>query len=161
MSEYPENQAPTPVAEDYPMKWHKFLIYFALWASGILNIIQSFQYFTGSVYQGNEDAVYRIYPGMKSLDLVMGVMLIVIGVLALVTRFALAGYKEKGPKLLIVLYGMNLVVPIVYLLIASSITGISMSELAGSSVWGSMIGSIIMIIANRIYYNKRSSLFVN
>ena len=31
------------------MKWYKFLIYFALWAGAIVNLIDSLQFFTGSI----------------------------------------------------------------------------------------------------------------
>lgn len=39
-------------AEAYPMKWHKFLIYFALWAGAVLNLISGVQMFSVGLNAG-------------------------------------------------------------------------------------------------------------
>lgn len=115
------------------MKWHNFLIYFALWAGAIVNIV------IGLGLIGRASSAYY---GGGTLTLV-GIALIAEGIFSIYIRFRLAGYYSNGPTLLVVNYVINAVVS----LFSSGIPG--------------MIVSIAMIAANYVYYNKRSSLFVN
>ena len=78
------------------MKWHKFLIYFALWLGAVMNVISGFSLLTGSVYEAqgvSATQVYRAYEGLKGVDMLMGAATIALAVLLIVARFALAGYK--------------------------------------------------------------------
>ena len=147
----------------YSMKWHKFLIYFSLWLSAVVNSVNAIRAFNGSIYGSSSRAelVYLAYPGMKAITLIYGVALLGLAVLAIATRFALAGYKANGPRLLIILYILNLVVGLGFLILASMVSHIPFSNLADASTWASIIISIIMIAANKTYYDKRDSLFVN
>lgn len=148
-------------ANPYSMKWHKFLIYFSLWASAVINLLNAFQYFTGSIYGANGEAsmVYSYYDGIKAVDMLMAVCLIAVAVYSIVTRFALAGYKAKGPKLLFGLYIVNAVVAIAYIFIASSVTGIAIIDLIDSNTISSLISSIAMAFINKTYYDKRAAAF--
>ena len=150
------NQANTP-----SMKWHKFLIYFSLWAGAVLNLLSAVQYFTGSIYgTGNEaNMIYAYYDGIKAIDMLMAVLLIVIAVFSVVTRFALAGYKARGPQMLMGLYLINMIAAVFYLVIASVVTGISLGDLVDSSTLSSLISSIAMVFINKSYYGKRAHLF--
>ena len=47
------------------MKWHKFLVYFALWANAILNVIMGILSLTGAKYGAYKDLVYDYLPQMK------------------------------------------------------------------------------------------------
>lgn len=145
------------------MKWHKFLVYFALWANAILNVIMGILSLTGSKYGAYKDMVYAYLPQMKAPDLVYGILLLVVAVLAVLTAVNLLKFKAKGPKLLTLLYIVSLAVAIIYIawvMIALSGYGADMSSDIGS-VAGSIAGSILMIIINKIYYGKRAHLFVN
>ena len=87
---------PQPTGPDMPMKWHKFLIYFALWLGAVMNVISGFSLLTGSVYEAqgvSATQVYRAYEGLKGVDMLMGAATIALAVLLIVARFALAGYK--------------------------------------------------------------------
>lgn len=150
------NQVNTP-----SMKWHKFLIYFSLWAGAVLNLLNAFQYFTGSIYgTGNEASmVYAYYDGLKAIDMLMAMLMIVVAVFSIVTRFALAGYKSNGPKMLTGLYLVTMLTGVFYLIIASAVTGISLGDLIDSSSISSLISSIAMIFINKSYYGKRAHLF--
>lgn len=148
-----------------PMNWHKFLIYFALWAGGILNIISGILTFTGKQYElyGDTPAewVYAFFDGLKQLDMFYGIVLLALGVLCIVDRFQLAGFKRIGPKLLLVLYAANLVLGIIYVVAASKITGLEISDMADSRTVASLVMSAVMVVVNAIYYKKRAHLFVN
>lgn len=115
------------------MKWHNFLIYFALWAGGIVNIIGGL---------GLMARASQVYYGGGTLAMI-GIVMIAYGIFSIYVRFRLAGYYTNGPTLLIASYVINAIVS----LFTSGFTG--------------LIASVIMIAVNYVYYNKRSSLFVN
>lgn len=150
-----EKSTPAP---SFPMKWHNFLIYFSLWAGGILNVLTGLTYLTGTVYGSDADFIYRYYDGLKGLDMLYGVALIGLGVLLIITRFKLAGHKSSGPFMLTISYVATLVISVLYGLIASGISGLSLLELINPVSIGT---SIAMIFINKSYYDKRSSLFIN
>ncbi len=150
----------SPDQGSYQLKWHKFLIYFGLWAGALINASTAFQYFTGTLYGENASAVYAYFGGMKTLDAIIGVVLLAIAAMGIYVRFQLAGFKTGAPNKLIYLYIANLAIPLLYLLAASSITGISFTELI-SDPGASLAVSVAMMIINKIYYGKREALFVN
>lgn len=144
---------------EYPMNWYKFLIYFALFASALLNVISGIMTMVGSQYQGLADYVYLYFGGgLKALDIIMGIIQIAIAALAILTRFSLAKFEAKGPKLVMLLYLVNAVVSLFYVVVASAITGMNLFD---ASTIISIIVSIAMLVANRVYFTKRQSLFVN
>ena len=147
--------------EQYPMKWHKFLIYFSLWVSALVTLSAAGQFFSGSHYNGLADAVYAKYgSSLKTLDLLMGMASIFLAVWAIYTRFQLAGYKSVAPAKLMLLYAISLIVSVLYMIFACSISGLSFSALLEDSV-GTLIGNGLMMFINKVYYDKRSVLFVN
>ncbi|MBR6185404.1 MAG: hypothetical protein IKQ41_04000 [Clostridia bacterium] len=151
----------TPIPDNYELKWHKFLVYFALWAGGILNIINGARYMTGMVYGSDAKAVYNYFSGLKTLDVVMGLLCIALGVYAIIVRFQLAGFKTGAPKKLVSLYLISAAINLVYVLAASGVTGLSLSDLMDGSFFGNVIGSIAYALINKNYYDKRAALFVN
>ena len=143
-----------------PMKWHNFLIYFSLWAGAVLSVVSSITYFTGAHYQGSASLVYSFYSGLRLIDLLMGLACVGLAVFGILTRFALAGYKAKGPRMLMICYAANAAASVLYLLLVSAVTGMALSEVLDSSTIGSLVGSIAMIFINNNYYSKRAELFV-
>ena len=154
---------PVQPTVDMPMKWHNFLIYFSLWVSAVMNVRNGFMMFTGAHYGGENEArmVYNFFDGLKSVDVIMGLLFIGMAVFAIVTRFSLAKFKEKGPKLLLAVYALNAVLSLGYPLLASAVTGMALSELMDSSAVGNIVGAVVMIFINKTYYDKRAHLFVN
>ncbi len=152
----PEDQEPTP---QHPMKWYKFLIYFSLWAGGIMNILGALPYLTGSIYEGAAEFVYAAFPKLKFLDLFLAIALIALGVFCIITRYSLANFEAKGPTLLMLVYAANIVVPVIYLAASYSIIDVT-PEIDPETV-GSLASSAIMIVVNKIYFDKRKDLFVN
>ncbi len=159
----------TPISTAKPMGWFKFLIYFLLWASAVLNLVSGIMAMTGAQYEiyGNSaEVVYYVLPDLEGLDIFCGIACIALAGLAIYTRFALAGYKAIGPKLLTVLYCASMVVALIYAISAVSI----IEEVAGtlydtseftSQVWSQAIVSTMMIVINSAYFNKRKEMFKN
>ncbi len=88
----------------HQMGWYKFLIYFALFAGAFFNACYAVLYMTGNIYKTEQIdplAVYSLYPSVKAVDIVYGILLLVLAVFMIVTRFQLSGLKKNGPKWLL------------------------------------------------------------
>ena len=152
------NQPYQPDAMKYPMNWYKFLIYFALFASAVLNAISGIIYMTGGQYEGYASMVYAFYGSLKTLDIIMGILCIAVAVFAILTRFSLAKFQVNGPRNLYVLYIVNFCLVLIYAIAIGAITGINVFT---ASIVANLITSIVMVVVNYIYFNKRKELFVN
>ena len=154
----PFASADVAAAPQRGMKWFKFIIYFQLWAGMLVNLVTAGKYFTGAYYEGNAEMVYRFFPALQPLDIVMGVFCLALAVYAVVVQRALAKFRAKGPMMYYLMYIVNTAVTVLYLLIGSIIIGQSAFT---AEVAGSIIGSIVMIFINIPYFNNRKHLFVN
>ncbi|MBQ3355580.1 MAG: zinc ribbon domain-containing protein [Oscillospiraceae bacterium] len=149
-----------------PMNWHKFLVYFALWASAVFSIISGVLTLIGAQYEEYAELVYAFIPALKYTDLAYGILQIGVAVLAFITAFRLLKFKRGAPKLLTAYYVISVVISVLYVVATVLILldyGADLSELVGTlaTVFGSIVFSIAMIIANHNYYKKRAHLFVN
>lgn len=149
-----------PMQPIQPMGWYKFLIYFALFAGCVLNVITGFVAITGSHYDGMANYVYRFFPAMQMLDIFYGIACIGVGVYGIVTRMALAKYNKNAPMMLYILYGVSAVIPLIYVFGASMVIS-KYGAIDFTSNIISVIGSAAMIAVNYVYFNKRKHLFVN
>ena len=93
-----------PMGENaLPMKWYKFLIYFSLFAGSITSALGAI---SGALLIFKNIDTYLANPLLFGLEMVYAAISVVYAVFALFTRYALAGYKKKGPFMLYVCYGM-------------------------------------------------------
>lgn len=145
-----------------PMGWYKFLIYFALFAGGVLNIGTGIMQLTGTIYEMygvsgvTAGLVYRVYgDGLKFLDIFCGIALIAIGAFAFVVRDKLAKFKPEAPKFITIIYAVTLGVAVFYIVAATAITNVSMIESQITSI--SM--SVVFLCVNINYFKKRAFLF--
>ena len=141
------------------MKWFKFLIYFALWANMILNIVMAVTYLNGSVYTisgADAGTVYEVFPDLEGIDKLYAIALIGLGVYALVTRFALARFKSFAPMLLYGVYVLNTLAPIVYAFLVAPILEVSFTELLEFT---SIAVNVVMLLINVKYFSNRSDMF--
>ena len=156
----PDPAAATGVIEtpQRGMKWFKFIIYFQLWASMLVNLVTAGKYFTGAYYEGNAEMVYRFFPALQPLDIVIGVICLALAVYAVVVQRALAKFRARGPMMYYLTYIVNTAVTVFYLIIGSIIIGQSAFS---AEVIGSLAGSLVMLFVNIPYFNNRKHLFVN
>ncbi len=165
----PVYQIPNPYGEAYSpqpvlgMKWHKFLVYFALWAGAVGYLIVGIITLTGSHYGSNRDLVYTYIPEMKAPDTVYGIVLLGTAVFSVLTALSLLRFKAAGPKNLTMLYIIEMAGTAVY-----SIWSISVLSSYGgdtgdvvANLVGALVGGVIGIVINKVYYGKRAHLFVN
>ena len=146
-----------------PMKSYKFLIYFSLILTGLSNMYTGVQAVMGMQYETKDQAaqVYAAYPGLHILDIAYGVLLIVLGVFALIVRQQLAVYRAKGPKYLLIMYIASLILMILYIGVGSILSGVNLmtAEQSGMQLITSILVSLFMIGANKVYFDKRAHLF--
>ncbi|MBE6636995.1 MAG: zinc ribbon domain-containing protein [Ruminococcaceae bacterium] len=154
---YDPNQ-PNPYGMPYqpPMKWYKFLIYFSLFASGVLNILSGIGVFTAMFSDPDTIRLYDQYAIVQLVDIVNGLISIAVGVLAFYTRSCLAKYRANGPKLLTILYAITAAS---YLLVVLGILAVVPSANISSHVT-SIASSVAFIFINRAYFKKRAHLFI-
>ena len=149
-----------PSPESFKLKWHKFLIYFALWAGALANAGSAVQCISGTVYGSESARVYTTYSGLRTVDMGWGLVLLALAAYMIYVRFQLAGFRIDAPRKLSILYGVNLGCSVVYLLAVSAATRLSLGSIMGD-IAGTVFGSILMLFINQNYYNKRLELFVN
>ena len=127
----------------------------------MVNVINAILLITGKVYGlsgGSAELVYTVFRDLKSIDVVFGVLMLGLAAFIIFTRFQLSGYKKRGPLFLYLSYGSNIVVSGIYMLAVKGVIG---QSVANSGTSASMFASIVMLIINIIYFNKRKELFVN
>lgn len=146
------------------MDWYKFLIYFSLIASAIINFIYSLAYISGEIYfvetngQVSAHQVYAHYgKSLQVVDVIMGFFLIAFAILALVVRHKLANFRIDSLKFVKIFYSISACVPLLYTILVSVITGQSPAVQAIISV----IINFALLLVNANYFKKRSHLFNN
>ena len=142
------------------MKWYKFLIYVSLILSGISNIYSGICSIIGMSYGDAETAaqIYEMYGGLRIVDIFYGLLMIAFGVYAFFVRQQLAHYKKGAPRHVLILYLAGALSVIIYLVCASLATGVNLMNLGFIS---NLLVSVFMVIANKIYFDKRAHLFIN
>ena len=140
------------------MKWYKFLIYFALWAGAIVNLIDSLQFFTGSILGDDVEILYAYYPLLKVLNLAFALILVTYAVFAIYTRYRLAQFRRNGPACLYALY----IAQFVFALLVQVVTSLILGEwLEGYSFVANFLVFGLILGLNMKYFRKRKHLFVN
>lgn len=172
-----QNAAPVPgqtvVVSDQGMAWYKFIIWVQLWASAVVFVGAGITMLTGSHYRGGASLVYDFIPSLHTVDILFGLSLLAFAAYCVYTRFALAKFRRSGPTHYLWVYGLSIILPVIYLICVmlilnnavSGLGSISISDLMGSDSMTELVVyvvfDIIMIVVNKIYFDKRKHLFVN
>ena len=146
----------------YPMKWYKALIYVILFLSALMNAAYGITLLTGAHYDGMAALVYMAFGSLRTLDGFVGLLSIALAVAAIVTRQKLAHFKRESLTWLLMTYIAGAAGGLIYVIGANAILGglVDFSEIIAQQVT-TLIGSIIMVALNYVYFTKRASLFVN
>lgn len=133
-------ESKSEVASNKPLKWYKFNIYFLLFASAFLNFV---------------DGIKSILEG--SAYVLMGLLMIALAVYQILTRNALAKKKKKAPMMLYGMYAaaclLNIISAVIQVTMGDQIDTVTISS--------SIISAAVMIVLNKIYYDKRADMFIN
>lgn len=153
--------APVSAQSDEPqrgLKWFKFIIYFQLWVTFLSSLSTAAGLFTGSIYGGDAELVYALWPALKVFGILTGILELAIGVYAVFVQRALAKFRVNGPRMYYILCGASIVISLLYFLAASIIIGESVFSADGIS---SLVVGVVMLLVNVQYFGNRSYLFVN
>ncbi len=144
MSEqFDNNQTPQIQQPELPMKWHKFLVYFALWAGAVINIGMGIVYLT---------QLGDIRADAKTIVAVYAIGSIALGIYGIKVCLDLLRFKKGGPKALFILYIAVGILNIVFLAGSGQTLAENVAQVIAPFAWA---------FINRTYYNKRDHLFVN
>ena len=148
------NQIQTEAATEYPMKWYKFLIYFALYAGMVLNVINVLS-LVGGIFTMGEFNFYYIF------DIVSCILLVLNVILAWKARKELAAFMRTGPASLNKVYMLNFCINLVSLL-GNIMLSVNLGyDVNFVSLIVSLVMPLVVIKCNKTYFEKRASLFVN
>ena len=143
------------------MKWFKFIIYFQLFANALLNLVNAVTVFTGAHYQGSADLVYSVFPAERAVDIIYGILCLALAAFGIYVRFLLAAFRRNGPGLYLGLIAANILVPVLYMLFSSLVTHIPLTSLLDLNGILSLAANVIMLVVNKIYFDRRKDLFVS
>ena len=141
-----------------PMKWYKFVIYVQLFLAALGALYTAYTYITGLGLGGKEvrDLIYAVYPSMKGLMVVMGVVYILVAVAYIVVRQWLAHYKWRGVMALYVMYVVPFALNLIFVVGSSVILG---QLILPGTLFSLLVGTVVGVVLNVIYFNKRRHLF--
>ncbi len=162
------------VQKEPRMKWHKFLIYFALFAAAMWNVFIGVLHLTGMWYwlnsfSGNAvmvpERMYFDYPPLRVADAILYITLFLMAVYQIVIRFMLARGKKHAPLHLNVMIGIMCTVSALYDFLFEAFVRNEVYVRASLNYGSSSItlGTAFVIgtglcIANWYYYKKRRGL---
>ena len=138
-----------------PMKWYKFVIYFQLILGPLAYLGNALQYFMGTIYGEQSELVYTMFPKLKSVDIVYGVLLLAMAGFAIYVRYTLTEYYSKAPNLLKLYYGLNAFISLIYGIYLKITTSLNVQSQVPN-----LILSIVLIFATSVYFDNRKDLFI-
>ncbi len=154
------NAPVAPAPQALPLKWFKFLIYFALWAGAVGNLITAITFLTGvpyTMYGSSAEEIYSALPALRVIDILYAIVLIGLSVYAFYVRSRLAHFKANGPTTLYWLCGLLGGASAGYSLLVM----IAAETVNFSGVISSVASTVIILLLERTYFQKRANMFVN
>lgn len=154
---------PAMFQQELPMKWFKFIVSFVLGFSAFMNFVSVMVFFlgfgNGTTYGRNHRVLLLVYEGLPVLETVMCIWSVLLAFFCIFVRFRLASFKADGPKMLMILYICSAVMNIIYIIGIYIVTKGAVS--LGATVHTQTVVCTLMVVCNKIYFDKRKHLFVN
>ena len=144
---------------DKPMKWYKFLVYFALWAGAIVNFSSAVYGILGIPEGKDEQVFYSYVYGYETFKCVTGIFLLGFVAFQIYTCIQLLGYRKKAPFLINAVYFSILAYELISVIIISLMVNASAVKLVGTII-GLFIVYVPVCALNAVYFYKRKHLFV-
>ncbi len=139
-------------------KWYNFVVKVQLWLSMLASLAHGANYVQGLQYD-DASLIYKTFPAMKAVDVVYGIIMLGLAAFTVYTRTLLKRFDAKGPKCYIGINIFNAFHPLMYALVCSAATKISISNLTDSGTIVRMIAALMLAGFNIYYFNKRKSFF--
>ncbi len=151
----------------HKMKWYKFLIYFWLPVSIFVGILDGVFMIIGLHWDNGAVALEGITMNLsviKIIDIVVGVLYICSGCLAWAARHTLARFRTSAITWLNLFFVCDVVLSILYTIGLYLATDTFVQFVHSWHFIGLLLSalvSIIFILINQIYFDKRRDLFIN
>ncbi len=146
----------------YSTRWYHFLLYYAFFEVAVLNVFQGVRMLTGDFF-GPARLIERMYaevPGAQSLVLLCAVLSFAYAGLGLFTRSRLKGYRKSAPWLVLLFYTGDIVIYLIPILgLPALMQGTPWNYSPDISMLFQIIRSVIMVVCNAVYFEKRRHLF--
>lgn len=147
------------VQPEQGMKWYKFIIYFQLFFSAVLNVGMAGRYLGGLEYGESAELVYMMYGSLRTLDLFMGIASLALAGLCIYARMQMRRFKKNAVPVYLSISIINVALSVIYALLVSAIVGEG-AESAFMTASSQAAGMTVYFMANRDYFKKRKHLFV-
>lgn len=160
------------------MKWHRFLVNFALYAAAVCNLIIGVLQITGIRYILNSyiygsavmipEQMYFYYPALKITDVIYSVTLLIMATYQVIIRFLLVKGKKCAVLNLNIMIAVMCMVSALYDFLFQTIVRndlfvratINYSNASVTLTTAIIIGTGLCV-ANWYYYKKRKSILAN
>lgn len=161
---------------EHPMAWYKFLSNFGVYAGAVFNILVAIATMTGGKLGPAKYLVYRKFPDLRIVDIIAGMFLLGIAAFGISVGISLRRKYRSAPRMLYSLYALSAVWSLLYSVSTALATDSSIGDVLyfyegymqytvtlgnDSTLVLSIVTSVVIIILNAIYFNKRKELFVN
>ena len=143
---------------DMPMKWYKFLVYFSLIFSAIINALVGFVSFITAC----ESLLYS--PILGFWDMLYAVAIMILAIYCLVVRHQLKHYRRFAPYLYLALLVIPDILDFVHGIISYILYILIYGIFPTPTIFPFLLGicmTSIMFACNFIYFHKRRHLFQN
>ena len=144
---------------DKPMKWYKFLVYFALWAGAVINFSEAVYGLFGIAKNDAEQYLYYFISGYEEYDRIAAIFLLGIIAFQIYTCIQLLGYRNKAPLFLIMMYAVLLVYNLITIIVVDLMMSVSLGYLVGYIIVVFLFYGLFGVL-NAVYFYKRRHLFV-
>ena len=144
------------------MTWYKVLIYFLLFASALVYLYHSFFFFSGNLHKNHEKLFYFMAPHLKTFDIIMGILYILLAALAIYTRIELVKFSKIAPMLLTGVYLAPAICKALYLIVLMSTKSIGQDfDVLTYDFVPAIFSSVALLGINLVYMTNRSEMFTN
>lgn len=107
-----------PNGRQLGMNWFKFIIYVQLFLTSLGALYNAYQLLSGKIYDNDQgvtaEQIFRLFPSLKTVGFVSGILFLVVAGGAIFTRFQLAGFKKNGPMLYFIVIGIIIFANYIY-----------------------------------------------
>ncbi|MBQ5824056.1 MAG: hypothetical protein IIW48_04540 [Clostridia bacterium] len=147
-----------------PMKWYKFDVNFLLIFSGVINIAGGLIAASCIMYSDMANFadigfIEYYYTGNKVFDIICGVLLLILGAAELIVRSRMKKFTADALKKYYVLIIARQVFTYAYGIVFAFVTNTELNII--STVVVSFAVSLVCVMLEVYYFNKRKAMFVN
>lgn len=147
--------------KSYGIGWMKFLLYFSFFAGAVTSLFSALNILTGMQYGSDAALVYEVFPAMKAVDIIFGLLAILYSASLIFVRYQISGLKRTAMPSYLAVFIFGLIVGYGYLFVVSIVVGASITSTLGEELGKDAISIVMFIINYAVYFKHRSSVFVN